>query len=104
MPAFVWVSVDSPPTAGAPAWLAFAYLTVFSQLVGFFFWYGGLARGGVAAVSQVQLLQLFLTLGFAAVLNGERLDPLTGVAALAVVALVALGRGGPVSPPPAATR
>jgi drug/metabolite transporter (DMT)-like permease len=44
------------------AWFGFAYVTVFSQLLGFFAWYSGLARGGSALVSQVQLLQGFFTI------------------------------------------
>ena len=59
---------------------------------GFFFWNAGLALGGVARVSQVQLLQTFVTLGVAALVNGERIDAITVLAALAVVAVVALGR------------
>ena len=63
-----------------------------SQYLGFFFWNAGLALGGVARVSQVQLLQTFVTLGVAALVNGERIDAVTVLAALAVVAVVALGR------------
>ncbi|MEO6928182.1 MAG: hypothetical protein ABI190_03370 [Casimicrobiaceae bacterium] len=39
----------------------------------------------------MQLLQTFITLALAAIVNGERLDPLTVGAAVAVVAIVALG-------------
>lgn len=42
-----------------PAWLALAYVSIFSMLVGFVFWYRGLALGGIAGVSQLQLLQPF---------------------------------------------
>jgi len=44
---------------GPPAWLSLAYVSIFSMLVGFVFWYRGLALGGIAAVSQLQLLQPF---------------------------------------------
>ncbi len=44
--------------------------------------------GGVARVSQVQLLQTFVTLFIAAFLNGERVDALTWIVALAIVGLV----------------
>jgi len=81
-----------PERIGARAWLGFGYVTVFSMLVGFFFWYRGLALGGVARVGQVQLLQPFLSLGGAAVLLGEAPAPADYGFALAVIATVALGR------------
>jgi drug/metabolite transporter (DMT)-like permease len=74
------------------AWLAFGYVTVFSMYVGFYFWYRGLALGGMARVGQTQLLQPFLTLGAAAALLGETLAPANCAFALAVIATVALGR------------
>ena len=50
---------------------AFFYLALISQLGGFFAWYKGLAMAGIARVSQLQLMQLFLTVGFAIVFLGE---------------------------------
>ena len=55
----------------APAWLSLAYVSVFSMLVGFVFWYRGLALGGIASVGQLQLLQPFFGLALAGVLLGE---------------------------------
>lgn len=65
------------PAAAAPwqAWTGFLWVAIFSQYLGFYFWYRGLAEGGIARVGQVQLLQTFLTLGFSALLLGEALDP-----------------------------
>jgi drug/metabolite transporter (DMT)-like permease len=80
--------------APAAAWAGFAYVAVISQFLGFFAWYRGLALGGVARVSQLQLLQPFLTLAASAFLLGERLTPLTIVVALIVVVAVAVGRTG----------
>lgn len=77
---------------GAPAWIALAYLTMFSMFIGFFFWYRGLALGGVARVGQVQLLQPFLSLAGAALLLGEPLDIDHCLFALAVIGVVAAGR------------
>ena len=77
------------------AWLGFAYVSLVSMWLGFFAWYRGLALGGVVRVSQVQLLQPFLTLLFAVPVLGERLDPLAVVFALAVMATVAIGRKMP---------
>jgi len=79
-------------TAGPASWLAFGYVTVFSMFIGFFFWYRGLALGGVAKVGQVQLLQPFLSLAGAALLLGETLLLSNVGFALAVIATVALGR------------
>ncbi|MDX3808113.1 MAG: DMT family transporter [Bosea sp. (in: a-proteobacteria)] len=56
---------------GAPAWLGLAYVSVFSMLVGFVFWYRGLALGGIAGVGQLQLLQPFLGLLLAGFLLQE---------------------------------
>lgn len=80
----------------AGAWTAFAYLAIMSQYVGFFAWYRGLALGGVARVSQTQLLQPFFTLVLAAMLIGETLTVATIGFAIAVVAVVAIGRAMPV--------
>jgi drug/metabolite transporter (DMT)-like permease len=56
---------------GGPAWLGLAYVSVFSMLVGFVFWYRGLALGGTAGVGQLQLLQPFFGLALAGFLLGE---------------------------------
>jgi drug/metabolite transporter (DMT)-like permease len=56
---------------GPPAWTGLAYVSVFSMLVGFVFWYRGLALGGIAGVGQLQLLQPFFGLALAALLLGE---------------------------------
>lgn len=73
-------------------WLAFVYVTVMSQYVGFFAWNAGLAMGGVARVSQVQLLQSFLTLAIAAILNSERVSSGTWATAIVVVLIVLVSR------------
>lgn len=89
----VWLTFREPfAHASLAAWAGFAYVTVFSQFLGFFFWYGGMAIGGVARVSQVQLLQLFFTLAFSWWLLDEPVGPATWLAGVAVVALIALGR------------
>jgi len=55
----------------APPPLSLAYVSVFSMLVGFVFWYRGLALGGIAGVGQLQLLQPFFGLALAGLLLGE---------------------------------
>ena len=78
------------------AWWAFAYVAVFSMWIGFFAWYRGLALGGTVRVSQVQLVQPFLSMLFAVPLLGERLDALTLGFAVAVIATVFIGKKMPV--------
>jgi drug/metabolite transporter (DMT)-like permease len=74
------------------SWLAFAYLGLMSQWVGFFFWYRGLRLGGIAKVGQVQLTQLFITLGASALLLGEAIEWAMIVVAVLTVALIFVGR------------
>ncbi len=95
VPVTLWLALQSPPQAGALAWGAFAYVTLISQIAGFFAWYNGLVLGGIARVGQVQLLQAFFTIGFAALLFGEAVHPATWAFALGVVATIAIGRSGP---------
>ena len=86
--------------ASAHVWAAFAYMGVISMFLAFWAWYEGLAMGGVARVSPVQLLQPFLTIGASWLILGERITPLTIVAALIVVATVAIGRRAPIARQP----
>ena len=78
------------------SWGGFAYVTLFSMWLGFFAWYRGLALGGTVRVSQVQLVQPFLSMLFAVPLLGEHLDFVTLAFALAVIATVFAGRKMPV--------
>jgi len=91
------VYVIDPRFASAPpaAWACFAYVSVISMFVGFFWWYRGLALGGIAAVGQVQLLQPFLTIFASAAFLGETIEPETFVAAALVIAAIAIGRRVP---------
>jgi drug/metabolite transporter (DMT)-like permease len=71
-------------------WLALLYVALFPQWIGFFAWNAGLAMGGIARVSQMQLLQPFVTLAFAAIFIGEPITPQIVLFAAAVVATVAI--------------
>jgi drug/metabolite transporter (DMT)-like permease len=85
---------------GGPALLALAYVSLFSMLIGFVFWYRGLAQGGIAAVGQLQLLQPFFGFALAAALLGEPIGlDLVAVAAV-VVACVAAARRFAAAPAP----
>jgi len=80
-------------------WLALLYVAVFSQWIGFFAWNAGMAMGGIARVSQVQLLQPFITFALAAYFNDETITLQILLFAAAVVAFVAIStrtRGRPV--------
>ncbi|HET9103792.1 MAG TPA: DMT family transporter [Solirubrobacteraceae bacterium] len=75
---------------GLTAWLGLGYVVVFSQILGFFAWYAGLARGGVAKIGQIQLGQPVLTLGWSALLLGEQIGPADIAVAVLVLACVAV--------------
>jgi len=70
------------------AWLALGYVSLFSMLIGFIFWYKGLAIGGIAAVGQLQLLQPFFGLGLSASLLHESVNPLMIAVTLGVILCV----------------
>jgi drug/metabolite transporter (DMT)-like permease len=84
-------------------WLALLYVAIFSQWIGFFAWNAGLAMGGIAKVSQVQLLQPFATFAFAAMVNNEPITLQVVLFAAAVVGVVAISSRSRVRPVPAAT-
>lgn len=90
--AMSWQHAGMIAQAGLKAWLGFGYVAAFSMYIGFFFWYGGMARGGIARVGQVQLVQPFITLGGAWLILGEPLAPSNFLFAAAVIAVVAAGR------------
>jgi drug/metabolite transporter (DMT)-like permease len=83
LPATVLTWPAALASVPAPAWLGFAYVTLFSMFIGFLFWYRGLALGGIARVSQIQLFQPFLGLALAALVLGETVSP--DIAVVAVV-------------------
>jgi len=77
------------PSGGAPEWASFAYLAVISMFFGFFAWYRGLGIGPMAQVSQIQLVQAVLSIGWAALLLHEGITWATGIGALVVIACAA---------------
>ncbi|PUA19281.1 DMT family transporter [Glaciimonas sp. PCH181] len=92
LPLTIWLGWQYGVSASPKAWLGFAYVSLFSMFIGFFFWYKGLALGGIARVGQVQLLQPFMTLLGAALILDEVLDTTNLLFAVAVIAVVAVGR------------
>ena len=88
VPAALWFL---PARWSGVTWQGYAalgYVSMFSMLIGFFFWYRGLAQGGIAAVGQLQLLQPFCGLALAGLVLGEHIDPTMGLAAGAVMICV----------------
>jgi drug/metabolite transporter (DMT)-like permease len=71
-------------------WLGLLYVALFSQWIGFFAWNAGLAVGGIARVSQIQLLQPFVTFALASFFNDETITLQILLFAAAVVVTVAI--------------
>ncbi len=85
--------ITAPPTfmgISRPAWIGLAYVSLFSMLIGFLFWYRGLSQGGIAAVGQLQLLQPFFGFGLSAMLLHEEISPVM-IAVTIAVALCVIG-------------
>jgi drug/metabolite transporter (DMT)-like permease len=94
LPVMSAIALSTLPTTwtdiGGPAWIGLAYVSVFSMLIGFVFWYRGLAIGGIAGVGQLQLLQPFFGLALAALLLKEPVA-WTMIAAAGVVVVCVVG-------------
>ena len=90
------LTFPAQPVSSA-AWIGFLYVSLFSMWLGFFAWYRALAIGGTVRVSQVQLLQPFLSLLFCVPVLGESLDLMTIGFSLAIIATVAWSRRQPVN-------
>lgn len=71
---------------------ALIFMGVFNQFVAFFGWYKAMANVGVARVSQLQLLQPFMTVMIAAVTLNEFVSWDTWLALVAVMATVLIAR------------
>ena len=93
--ALAWWQWPTHPIQSS-AWWALGYVSVFSMWLGFFAWYRALAAGGTVRVSQLQLLQPFLSMLLAVPLLGETLDTTALGFGLAVAVLVFVGRRMPV--------
>lgn len=86
--AMLVAALVDPPSPAPGATAALLYLALFSMYLGFFAWYAGLHRAGVARASMVQLLQPLLTLLWSVLMLGEQVGWSTVVAAVAVLACV----------------
>jgi drug/metabolite transporter (DMT)-like permease len=77
---------------GASAWTGMAYLTLISQFIGFYFYYKGLGLGGVAKMSQAQLLLPFLAIFASGLLLGEEIDGVVVAGAVLISGIVLVAR------------
>lgn len=96
LPVMIVLAVLFAPSSWAsvslPAWIGLGYVSLFSMLIGFIFWYRGLAQGGIASVGQLQLLQPFFGLALAAMLLHESVSWQMLAITLAVICCVAGAR------------
>lgn len=92
VPATVALYAAEPPRWSPTAVVGLAYLAGVSMFLGFFAWYSGLARAGVARAGQVQLAQPLLTLVWSWLLLGEHAGMSTVVAAAGVLVCVLLAQ------------
>jgi drug/metabolite transporter (DMT)-like permease len=100
-------ALTMPQDAGQIAlkpWLGLLYVALFSQWIGFFAWNAGLAMGGIARVSQVQLLQPFVTFALASFFNDETITLQILLFAAAVVVTVAISTRSRARPTPPTTQ
>ena len=74
------------------ALISLSYVGLFSMYIGFFFWYKGIAIGGISRVGQVQLIQPFLTIVAAFFLTNEKITFLNILFALMVLVVIIIGR------------
>lgn len=79
-------------TASAESIVALLYVSLFSMLIGFIFWYRGLADGGIASIGQLQFLQPFLGLLLSAAILGEQISSQLVAVMILVVSCVAGAR------------
>jgi len=102
LPLAWWTRPASFAGVSASALWGLAYVSLFSMLIGFVFWYRGLALGGITGVGQLQLLQPFFGLVLSAVLLHERVPMSIAAVTAIVVACVAgakhFSRASPVRP------
>jgi drug/metabolite transporter (DMT)-like permease len=87
-----WFAFAHGLHASAWAWAAFVYTGVVSIFLALWSWSHGLSLGGIARVGQLQLLQVFFTLGWSHLLLHESVTPRAIATAVVVVAAVAAGR------------
>ena len=87
---FLYVVITVEFNAPMYSWYGFAYLTIISQLLGFFPWYYALSHGGTVRISQLMLFMPFLTIIFSTYLLGEAIGWQEWVFSIIIVLIVSL--------------
>ncbi len=91
LPMTLWFQPAAIESVSLDSWMAVLYLALISQLLGFFAWNRALVLGGISRISQVQLLQPFMTLLASAMLLNEAVDLNAITCGVLVLMLVAMG-------------
>ncbi|MFI0354141.1 DMT family transporter [Actinomadura sp. 9N407] len=92
VPVTLWLLATTDPQWTGRSAMGFGYVALLSAYLGFFAWYEGLARAGIARASQVQLAQPLLTIVWSGILLAELIDATTALAAVGVLVCVALAQ------------
>ena len=90
----IYFRQDALSTPAETSIIALIYLGAFSMFLGFCAWNVALAKGGIARIGQLQLLQIFVTLGVSVLLLDETLDVVTLASAVTITAIIATSRRG----------
>lgn len=99
VPTYLLFDFNHLNTLPVMGWVSFLFLALINSLIGFFFWYHALAIGGIARVSQTQLLQPFLTFFFAVAFLGEAFSWLALVFTGLIVATIIVSKRTPIARP-----
>ena len=73
-------------------WFSILFMGLVNSFFAFFIWYRALALGGVAKITQVQLLQVFITYGYAVFFFNEAWDWVTVIAFSLIVFVLYLNK------------
>ncbi len=89
---FLWTFEPQYASPSFNGILALLYVSIISMFLAFFAWNAALARGGIARIGQLQLLQTFATLILSALFLGEHLDSVTIITAIIITAIIAMSK------------
>lgn len=89
---FLWTFEPQYASPSFNGILALLYVSIISMFLAFFAWNAALARGGIARIGQLQLLQTFATLILSALFLGEHLDSVTIITAIIITAIIAISK------------
>jgi drug/metabolite transporter (DMT)-like permease len=82
----------APLYSDLTSWLAVLYLAVFTSIVGYAAWYGGIGRAGVARISPIQFGQPVVSLAIAVAVVGETITAPILIAVLVILVGLAITR------------